>query len=158
DDAAKAKLRRQALDWLKAELTAWNTVFDSGPPQDRPAIVQTLNAWRQAAELAGIRDAAALAKLPAGEQKEWQGPGAGVPEVWLVVPTSKEQGQKWRYTTDPPAEGWQKADFDDKAWKQGIGGFGSGGGYAVRTEWKTADIWLRREFTMPEGAWDDLLL
>ena len=24
DEAAKAKLRRQALDWLKAELTAWS--------------------------------------------------------------------------------------------------------------------------------------
>src|SRR5262249_26044994 len=46
DDAAKAKLRGQALDWLKAELAAWNKVFTSGPPQDRPAIVETLNAWR----------------------------------------------------------------------------------------------------------------
>ena len=28
DDAAKAKLRRQARDWLKAELTAWTKQLD----------------------------------------------------------------------------------------------------------------------------------
>ena len=26
----------------------------------------------------------------------------------------------------------------------------------VRTDWNTPDIWLRREFTMPEGKWSDL--
>src|SRR5262249_30117308 len=89
---------------------------------------------------------------------QWQALWARVPEVRTVVPTSKEQGQKWRYTTQKPAEGWQKADFDDKEWRQGIGGFGTRGTASVRTEWNTADIWLRREFTMPQGKWDDLLL
>jgi len=42
-----------------------------------------------------------------------------------VVPTSKEEGQKWRYTTKQPTEGWQKADFDDKEWQEGVGGFGT---------------------------------
>jgi hypothetical protein len=28
----------------------------------------------------------------------------------------------------------------------------------VRTEWKTDDIWLRREFTLPEGKYSDLQL
>src|SRR5262249_22470700 len=69
-----------------------------------------------------------------------------------------EPGQKWRYITQQPAEGWQEADFDDKEWKQGIGAFGTREFDAARTEWNTADIWLRREFTMPEGTWNDLLL
>jgi tetratricopeptide (TPR) repeat protein len=159
-DAAKAKLRGQALDWLKAELTVWRNLFESGPPQDRPAIVQTLSNWRQDTDLAGIRDAAALAKLPAQERKAWRALWARVPELRTVVPASREKGRRWRYTTQQPAKGWHKADFDDKGWKQGIGGFGTMGtpGAFVRTEWKTADIWLRREFTMPEGKWDDLLL
>jgi tetratricopeptide (TPR) repeat protein len=157
-DAAKAKLRRQALGWLKTELTAWQKLFESGPPQDRPAILQTLSNWRQDPDLAGSRDKAALAKLPAEERKEWQALWARVPEVRTVVPTSKEKGRRWRYTTQRPAKGWQKADFVDKEWKQGIGGFGTKGTPFVRTEWNTPDIWLRREFTMPEGKWDDLLL
>jgi WD40 repeat protein len=158
DDAAKAKLRGQALDWLKAERTAWDKAFNSRPPQDRPAIVETLNAWRNEADLAGLRDAVALARLPAHEQKEWEALWARVPELWSVVPTAKEPAQKWRYTTQLPAEGWQKADFDDKEWKQGIGAFGTQEGAAVRTYWDTSDIWLRREFKLPEGKWDDLLL
>ncbi len=69
DDAAKAKLRRQALDWLKADLAVLTRLRDSGPPQTRPFIVQTLTHWLQDTDLAGIRDKAALAKLPAQEQK-----------------------------------------------------------------------------------------
>ncbi len=64
DDAAKAKFRRQALDWLKAELKDWTKVQ---PP--RLVIVRTLWHWQQDSALAGIRDATALAKLPAEEQK-----------------------------------------------------------------------------------------
>ncbi|MFI5457673.1 MAG: tetratricopeptide repeat protein [Isosphaerales bacterium] len=72
DDAAKAKLRRQALGWLKAEQAAWGKLLESGPPQGRPAIAQTLNHWKQDNDLAGIREAGALAKLPEAEQKEWR--------------------------------------------------------------------------------------
>jgi hypothetical protein len=38
-------------------------------PQARPAIVQTLSHRQQDTDRAGIRDMAALAKLPAEEQK-----------------------------------------------------------------------------------------
>jgi hypothetical protein len=67
---------------------------------------------------------------------------------------------EWRTTTDKPADGWQKADFDDAAWKKGPGGFGTRGtpGAVIGTEWKTADIWLRRAVTMPEGRFTSLRL
>jgi tetratricopeptide (TPR) repeat protein/serine/threonine protein kinase len=71
DDAAKAKLRGQALNWLTADLAALTRLFDSGPPQARSFIVQTLNHWQKDADLAGIRDAAGLAKLSADERKAW---------------------------------------------------------------------------------------
>ena len=69
DDKERARLRRQALDWLRADLAAWGNRLDSGPAQVRPAIVQTLSHWQKDTDLAGIRDAAALAKLPEDEQK-----------------------------------------------------------------------------------------
>jgi hypothetical protein len=59
-------------------LTVWNKLVASGPPQDRPFIVQTLSHWQQDNGLASIRDAAALAKLPAEEQK-------GFTELWADV-------------------------------------------------------------------------
>ncbi len=64
DDASKVKLRRQALDWLNAELAAWSKILESGPPQARPVVASTLKHWKEDSDLAGIRDAAALAKLP----------------------------------------------------------------------------------------------
>ena len=69
DDAAKAKLRRQALDWMNAELADWGKVLESGSSRDRATILQFLSQWQQDANLASVRDAEALAKLPAGEQK-----------------------------------------------------------------------------------------
>jgi hypothetical protein len=63
DDAAKAKLRGQALDWLRAELTARSKV------QAPMSLVQTLSAWKNDGDLASIRDAAALARLPAEERE-----------------------------------------------------------------------------------------
>jgi hypothetical protein len=158
DDAARAKLRRQALDWLKAELRTWNERFDAGPDQDRPTILATLSAWRQDTGLAGGRDAAALAKLPAEEQKEWQALWTRVPDLKPVVAKSKhKEGQTWRYTTQQPVDGWRTPDFDDQAWTQGVGPFGSAD-YSIRTPWKTDDIWLRREFTLSDGKADELFL
>jgi hypothetical protein len=87
DVAAKAKLRGQALEWLKAELTVWTKLLESGPPQARPAIVQTLSHWQEDADLAGIRDAAALAQLPAAEQKQWQA-------LWAQVEASLEADER----------------------------------------------------------------
>jgi hypothetical protein len=85
-----------------------------------------------------------------------------VPEYKEVVPTSQKEGQKWRYSTWKKVanDAWQKPDYEAKGWEEGVGGFGTEGtpGAVVRTRWASADIWLRREFTMPEGDWGELLL
>lgn len=82
------------------------------------------------------------------------------PEVVVVVPPTRDSAEKWHYTTEAPAEGWFKPEFDASSWKQGPGGFGTDGtpSGTVRTEWNTPSIWLRREFTLPEGLHNDLEL
>jgi tetratricopeptide (TPR) repeat protein len=72
DDAAKAKLRRQALEWLKAEYQAWKQVLESEPPQTRPLVMQALGQWKQHSPLAGLREGEALARLPEAERKAWE--------------------------------------------------------------------------------------
>ena len=72
DDAARAKLRQQALDWLKAELSAWKRVSMIVEPGNKELRRQTLAHWKQDADLAGIRDEPGLAKCPEAERKEWQ--------------------------------------------------------------------------------------
>jgi hypothetical protein len=42
DDATKVKLRRQALDWLKAELAAWTKFLETAKPQARPGVAEKL--------------------------------------------------------------------------------------------------------------------
>ena len=80
------------------------------------------------------------------------------PIVKAIVPTSEKEGVEWRYTTEKPSDDWAKADFDDSKWQKGPGGFGTPGtpGSVVRTEWKTGDIWIRREVTVPEGKFTSL--
>ena len=77
-----------------------------------------------------------------------------------VVAASQHQAQTWSYTTDKPADGWNQPTFDASKWKQGPGGFGSKGtpGAIVGTEWTSGDIWIRREFVMPEGTFSNLQL
>lgn len=82
------------------------------------------------------------------------GPWAPLPiggPVQEVVPTARTAQVRWRYTLDPPADGWLKPDFDDRAWQEGQGGFGTKGtpGAILGTAWSTTNLWLRREFTLP---------
>jgi hypothetical protein len=69
-----------------------------------------------------------------------------------VVPTAQTSPADWRYTTEQPSDSWFAKEFDDSSWKTGKSGFGTKGtpGAIVNTEWSTADIWIRREFTLPE--------
>jgi len=82
------------------------------------------------------------------------------PTLVTVVPTSQQSGLAWRYTTNQPGANWFGASFDDSSWKTGTGGFGTRQtpGAVVRTEWRTREIWLRREFDLPAGDWKNLQL
>ncbi len=77
-----------------------------------------------------------------------------------LVPTAQQQPVSWRYTLEKPADDWVKPGYDDSAWTQGPAGFGTEGtpGAVVRTPWQTQDIWLRREFTLPDVPWKDPVL
>jgi tetratricopeptide (TPR) repeat protein len=70
DDEAKAKLRRQSLEWLQADLARWRQWADR--PQLRTFLMQALRYWLRTDGLAGVREPAALARLPAEERRAWQ--------------------------------------------------------------------------------------
>jgi serine/threonine-protein kinase len=65
------RLRRQALDWLRADLAAWGKGVSEGATPGRAAAEKALRHWQQDADLASVRDWAALARLPREERADW---------------------------------------------------------------------------------------
>jgi serine/threonine-protein kinase len=84
DDSERTRLRRQALDWLRASLVAWTRHLGSGAAGDRALLARTLRHWRDDADLSGVRDREALANLPEAERTEWQ-------KLWSDVARSLRQ-------------------------------------------------------------------
>lgn len=78
DDADRAKLRRQALDWLTAELTAWKRVAMTIGPGNKETVAKTLAHWKADGDLASIRDEKELAKLSEEER-------AAFKQLWADV-------------------------------------------------------------------------
>jgi serine/threonine-protein kinase len=72
DDTAKAKLRQQALDWLKAELAVWAKLLESAPPEAKASIAQTLKHWQDDTDLAGVRGDKAIEALPEADRAPWR--------------------------------------------------------------------------------------
>jgi tetratricopeptide (TPR) repeat protein len=78
DEQEKARLRGQALTWLKADLALWGQRLAAGKDSGPVAVRDTLLFWQEDADLAAVRDEKALAALPEGERKEWAGLWADV--------------------------------------------------------------------------------
>ncbi len=78
DEGERAQLRRQALEWLRADLALWAKRADDKSNSQRAAVRQSLNAMRTHDALIGVRDEKALAALPEGERRAWQ-------EFWTEV-------------------------------------------------------------------------
>jgi hypothetical protein len=71
DPKERARLRRQALDWLRADLAACRKWLDKEPDKTRPVVVKQMAHWQQDTDFAGVRGTEALAKLPKAEREEW---------------------------------------------------------------------------------------
>jgi tetratricopeptide (TPR) repeat protein len=80
DEKMRARLRRQALEWLRADLAQYAQLVDKCPPPARAAVQQRLQHWRQDPDFAGVRGDA-LAKLPEAEREPWR-------ELWADVATT----------------------------------------------------------------------
>jgi tetratricopeptide (TPR) repeat protein len=72
NSAEYARLRRQALDWLKADLDAWRRLLSQRPDKFRPIVAQKMRSWLADADFAGVRGPEALAKLPEAERPAWR--------------------------------------------------------------------------------------
>ena len=89
DDKERARLRGQALGWLRANLALWWKQAESASAESRAAAQRTLRQWQQDADLAGVRGKEALAALPAKERAEWEKLWADVADLLRRLDAAK---------------------------------------------------------------------
>jgi tetratricopeptide (TPR) repeat protein len=81
----RAGFRKQGLDWLRAQLAAQADALDRHA--DRAAAIgQELGQWQTDADLEGVRQDAALARLSADEQTAWR-------QFWADVAALRQQAR-----------------------------------------------------------------
>jgi hypothetical protein len=92
-------------------------------------------------------------RVAAANRRVYTEPPPTPPEIKIITATSQLKPIEWQYTTSAPANDWFAVDFDDRNWSGGPAGFGTVGtpNTVVRTNWNSADIWIRRTFDM-DGA------
>jgi serine/threonine-protein kinase len=71
NDEERADLRRQALDWLREDLTWCGQRLEDGNAETNARIRQGLQFWLDDPDLAGVHDDNALARLPDAEREQW---------------------------------------------------------------------------------------
>jgi tetratricopeptide (TPR) repeat protein len=86
DAAERARLRGQALEWLRADLTRWASHLVGAKPQDRAQVQARLSSLQTDPVLAGVRDASPLATLPPAERARWQ-------KLWADVAATRAKAQ-----------------------------------------------------------------
>jgi tetratricopeptide (TPR) repeat protein len=94
DEPQRRTWRKQALEWLRADLAVYTNAVDGGPAQIRAAVGQRLEQWRQDPDLAGVREAALLEKLPKAEREGWRKLWKGVEQLLARARGRQKDGTK----------------------------------------------------------------
>lgn len=74
----------------------------------------------------------------------------GKQAMQVILPMAGSEAWKGYFTFDKPEDNWTSPDYSADKWNVGKGAFGTNDQPAVRTEWNTKDIWVRREFTLDD--------
>ena len=121
DDAAKragaSRQRRQALDWLRANLELTAKLRNDGE-----VLAWSLATWLSDPALASVRDPAALAKLPDAERESWQ-------RLWTDVAAS--------IAADPLEQGRERAGR--RQWDRAVDGYARS---LTRGPTESGDFWF----------------
>jgi tetratricopeptide (TPR) repeat protein len=98
DAAKRAGWRRQALQWLRADLARWDQLLAAGGKPIREVASRMLEHWRDDPDLASVRGDEGVAGLSPDERKAWR-------ELWADL--DRTLG-RLRQKTAPGADGPKK--------------------------------------------------
>ena len=73
DEQERARWRRQALAWLRQDLTWWGERLDKAGAEASAQVRDRLRHWQGDPDLAGVRAKDSLAGLPDEERQQWEG-------------------------------------------------------------------------------------
>jgi Flp pilus assembly protein TadD len=96
DPKERARLRNQALDWLRADLKAYRQVMDKSAANAGPEIAQLMQHWLQDTDFTGVRGPVALGRLPEAERSDWQKLWEEVDELRLRATKAAQSGSPAR--------------------------------------------------------------
>jgi tetratricopeptide (TPR) repeat protein len=82
----RARLRKQALDWLRGNLTALRNIPEKDKEKAPPVVFQRMQRWLDDTDFNCVRAADALAKLPEAERADWQ-------RLWEEVAALRQRAQ-----------------------------------------------------------------
>jgi serine/threonine protein kinase/tetratricopeptide (TPR) repeat protein len=82
-DAARATLRKEALEWLRADLDLRRAQLDKEPAE----VAEKLQTWQRDTDFSGVRGPDSLAKLPEAEREGWQ-------KLWADVASTLAKAQE----------------------------------------------------------------
>src|SRR5688572_19664879 len=71
NDAERTRWRRQAREWLRADLTAWAKTLQSDSQAYKDLAKEMLTLWLAEPDVARLREPGALMNLPTKEREEW---------------------------------------------------------------------------------------
>jgi eukaryotic-like serine/threonine-protein kinase len=72
DDKERVLWRRQALEWLRQEVSAWSKVAGKSDPKAKDLLRSRMRSWQADPDLAGVRAKDELARLPDEEREQWE--------------------------------------------------------------------------------------
>jgi len=107
DEKQCARLRQQALYWLRADVEAWRRLLAKDLDKTRPVLLKLLRHWQDDSNLAGVRRRDALATLPEAERTEWE-------QLWQEVEALRQRAAAppTKAASIPANEGSQRGQPD----------------------------------------------
>jgi serine/threonine-protein kinase len=83
NEADRARLRAEAHTWLRADLARWKKWLAKGP-REGALVRKAMRFWQRDADVACVRDKAALEKVPPDERRQWE-------KFWADVASLSEE-------------------------------------------------------------------
>jgi serine/threonine-protein kinase len=85
----RVRWRKQAREWLRADLAGWAKMMNSNSQADRDLARKMLTHWRVEPDLAGLREPAELKKLSEDERRDCIGLWSDVSAVLGLAQSSQ---------------------------------------------------------------------